>query len=420
MLGSLILAVLLIDPSAARTDVGGGVSTEVRGGWAPITPTSSSSPAFALVVTPNVDLRRRQRRHRGVLSLTYSPRMFLRLPNQLSLQRPLFFHNGELAYARAISRTWQLSTSAAGRYGELDYSATGLAFSTGQTRVPNATVLSVAIFDGAVGFRGALTRLTSLDIRMAGGTQRPILGDDGVRTTPSRNYGSLTLAPSHQLGPRDGVQLTVVTSTTDFDPGAVFLSVDSRAGWAHQLRRNLRLNMDAGVFVSRVVARQDDPTDSAGATFPVGSIGLDGRLRARTQYTLDGAIAAGMFGIFDAASGRLLYRSSLTASTLLALPPRWAVGINATFVTAATREPIDTRDALNIPETLANLTTPIIYAIDDTKQVEFGTRVSIRAPHLASESFSTTRYEAWGYVAFRISGGTARGRREITSRRAGS
>jgi hypothetical protein len=420
MLGSLILAVLLIDPSAARTDVSGGVSTEVRGGWAPVTPISESSPAFALVVTPNIDLRRRQRRYRGVLSLTYSPRMFLRLPNQLSLQRPLFFHNGELAYARALTPTWQLNTSAAARYGELDYSATGLALDTGQTNTPNATVLTVAIFDGSVGFRGSVSRRTNLDIVAAGGTQRPILGDDGVLTTPTRNYGRLTLAPGHQLTARDELRLSFETSLTDFEPGAMYVSVDSRLGWSHQLRQRLRLTMDAGVFVNRVALRQDDTTNSGNAAFPVGSIGLDGRLRSRVNYTLDGSLSAGVFGIFDVASGRLLYRSSLIAATALTLPPRWALGIDASFVTAITPEPIDTRDALNIPETLANLQTPVTYTIDETKSVEFGARFSVRAPHLASESFATTRYEAWGYVAFRIAGGTARGRREVTARRAGS
>jgi hypothetical protein len=417
----LTLAILAIDPQAARTDVSGGVAGEVRGGWAPVQLNEESEPAFVLVVSPNIDLRHANRRQ-GVVSLGYSPRMFLRLPNRLSITRPLFFHQTDLAYDRPISRAWQFRTQASADVGELDYTAASFAFDPGQTAVPNVSVLSFLIVDGGFGFTGQVSPTTSLAIAASAGTRRPIGSDadEGVRPFPDRVYANLSIGPRFQLTARDGISLAAVASVNDFDPGAVFGSGDIRFAWIHSLRRNLDLALDAGVFVTRVIARQDDNTDNEGATFPVGGISLNGRLRSRSSYTLDGGVATGFSGLFDAISGRLLYRARFNARMQATFPPRWSAGIDASFLTSPTPEPIRVAGGFPVPETLAQVQTPVRYLIDDTKNIEFGTIFGVRAPHLAAESFDSVRYEAWVYLAFRIGGGTARGGREVGGRRTAS
>lgn len=418
----LTLAILAIDPQAARTDVSGGVAGEVRGGWAPVQLNEESEPAFVLVVSPNIDLRHANRRQ-GVVSLGYSPRMFLRLPNRLSITRPLFFHQTDLAYDRPISRAWQFRTQASADVGELDYTAASFAFDPGQTAVPeDVSVLSFLIVDGGFGFTGQVSPNTTLAIATSAGTRRPIgaEADEGVRPFPDRVYGNLSIGPRVQLTARDGISLTAVGSVNDFDPGALFGALDARAAWIHTLRRNLDLALDAGVFVTQVIARQDADIGDDGTAFPVGGVSLNGRLRSRSSYTLDGGVAAGFSGLFDAISGRLLYRARFNARMQATFPPRWSAGIDASFLTSPTPEPIEAMGAFPVPETLAQVQTPVRYLIDDTKNIEFGTIFGVRAPHLAAESFDSVRYEAWVYLAFRIGGGTARGGREVGGRRTAS
>jgi hypothetical protein len=417
----LTLAVLAIDPTAARTDVSGGISGEVRGGWAPVQLNEPSSGAFVLVVSPNVDLRHANRRQ-GIVAFGYSPRLFLRMPNRLSITRPLFFHQFDVAYDRPISRAWQFRTQGSADVGELDYTAASLAFDPGQTALPDVSVLSFLIVDGGFGFTGQVAPRTTLGIATSAGTRRPLTqdSDEGVRPFPDRVYANLSIGPRFQVTARDAISLAAIASINDFDPGAIFGAGDLRVAWLHTLRRNLEIVMDAGVFVTRVVARQDDNTDNDGATFPVGGIGLNGRLRARARYTLDGGGAVGFSGLFDSISGRLLYRVRANARLLATFPPRWSAGLDASFITSPTPEPIRVTGGFPVPETLAQVQAPIRYSFDDTKNIEFGAIFGVRAPHLAAQSFSSVRYEAWAYVAFRIGGGTARGGREVRSRRTAS
>lgn len=412
MLAWLTLAALLvIDPSASRTDVSGGVSTEVRGGWAPVDPVSPSTAAFVVVLIPNVDLQHTHRR-RGTVGLGYAPRMFLRQPNQLSVRRPLLFHDIDLSYARRLNRAWQFGTTARAGIGEIDYTSAALAFDVGQTQLPNNSVLSLLTVDGSVGFTGTLSPHAGLGIATGAGTRRSLPNGDEPPSAVTRNYADVTVGPSLELGARDDLSVRVVTSVIDFVPGALFVSVDARLAWSHALRRRLRLGVDAGMFVGRVALRQDDTTGADDAAFPVGSLSLTGTMIARSRYSLGGAVTASAFGVFDAGSGRLLYRSLLGTDLVLALPPRWSAGITASFVTAITPEPADSRDVVSVAETIALARTPIAYRIDDTKSVEFGTILGVRAPHLAAQDFSSTQYEAWLYVAFRIGGTTARAGRQ--------
>ncbi len=417
MLSWLTFAVLLIDPTAAQTDVSGGVSGEVRGGWAPTQLNLPSTPAAVVVITPNVDLVHANRRQ-GAVSLGYAPRLFFRQPNRLSLRRPLLFHTVEFSYDRPMSRQWRFRTQAAGRFGELDYTSASVAFDPGQTSLPEASVLSFAIVDAGFGFTGLVAPRTSLGIGVSAGTRRPLDAGNvvGVRSLPDRVYANVSVGPRFEVTARDTVSMTAIGSLNDFDPGAIFVSVDGRVAWIHALRRNLNIALDGGAFVTRVAARQDDPGTSNGATVPVGGIGISGRLRARANYSVEGSSSVGFSGLFDALSGRLLYRVRANARMLASFPPRWSAGFDAGFTTAPTREPLRVIGGQPVPETLATIQTPIRYLIDDFKTIEFGGILGIRAPHLAAQSFDSVRYEAWVYLAFRIGAGTARGGREVRQR----
>jgi hypothetical protein len=71
-------------------------------------------------------------------------------------------------------------------------------------------------------------------------------------------------------------------------------------------------------------------------------------------------------------------------------------------------------------ETIILNQIPIRYRINDEMTIEFGAITNFRMPHLGLGTTRGTQVEAWGYVAFRVAGGTARGGREVTQRAIGT
>jgi hypothetical protein len=69
-----------------------------------------------------------------------------------------------------------------------------------------------------------------------------------------------------------------------------------------------------------------------------------------------------------------------------------------------------------VPETLIRGQTPVTYTINRFSALEFGAIVSVRGSHLAAQEFRFTQLELWGYLAFRVGAGTARGQNEVAGR----
>ncbi|MBC8072312.1 MAG: hypothetical protein IAG13_28580, partial [Deltaproteobacteria bacterium] len=140
--------------------------------------------------------------------------------------------------------------------------------------------------------------------------------------------------------------------------------------------------------------------------------------------SLDGSVGANLTGYFDAVRGTLAPRAGGTVTLTATLPPRWSIGYIGSVFTAATREPLridlegDLPDGYQIESAILNQ-VPVRYIIDDNTQIEFGAIVNLRMPHFLADDFTERQTEVWGYFAFRIAGGTARGRREVASRSVG-
>lgn len=414
MLSWLATAVLLIDPSAKRTDVTGVIDTQLRTGWSPVSQYAEPGASLVVVVSPTGILEHSHRRF-GAVVLSYTPRFFLRQPNQLSLRRPLIYHQLDFSYLRGLTSQWRMSSTVAGRYGELDYNAAGGAFDAGQTDIGDVSVLSFASGDATTSFTGQFSQRTSLALSALGGHRRPVTfgetGSGGGLAASARTYATVIVLPGHQVTPRDTLTLAVATSLFDFDPGSLFTSVDTRGGYQRTVREGLQLFVNAGVFTSRLLARQDAILQQQEVVFfPVGDVGVNGRLKSRARYTVDGGGSLGTFGLYEAASGRVVYRGRASAAVSVNIPPRWSAGITASLMTATTREPLQAVGGRQRPETFGSIQTPITYSIDATKLIQFGTIVTVRAPHLLALSRADTAYEAWAFVSFRLSGGTSRAR----------
>jgi hypothetical protein len=439
MLSWLMCAALLVDPRASRGEVSGGVSAETRGGFAPPQAGAPSGPAFLLLLVPNFDVRVRHRR-RGVLSFGVAPRILFRVPNLLRVTRPIFLGQASLAYAVPLDRRWDLFVGTNTSVGEIDYTAANLLFNARQPDLAASNVLAFAIGDARIAFTGLLARRHRLTIAPNLGYRKslnaevpetdPTMPTVRPRTYPNQLAGNLALSYGYIATRKDEVQVLTYNGVTKFDPGATFLTNDARLGWVHQIDRRVTSQLDAGVLTalriqpdeSLTAAQRQPPLRTV---LPVGSARIGGRLRSRARYTLDGTIGASVTGYFDAVRGTLAPRAGGTITLNADLPPRWSVGLNSSVFTAATASPlpfIPTRDGGSVPQTESAVLNqiPIRYQIDDNMQVEFGAIANFRMPHFAAGTTQGTQTEVWGYVAFRIAGGTARGRREVAQRRVGT
>ncbi|MBC8070884.1 MAG: hypothetical protein IAG13_21330, partial [Deltaproteobacteria bacterium] len=303
MLPWLMCAALLVDPQAGRGEISAGVSAELRGGYAPVQAGAPERASMLMLVVPNIDLRYRHRRA-GVLTFGYSPRVLYRLPNFLSVERPLFLHQLSLVYGVALNRRWDMFLGTNASLGEIDYTAVTQVFDPLQTEVPDADVLNFAIGDGQLLFTGFLAPRHRLSIAPSVGYRRSLNDNQVVqpdpppgepvdpnaaplpRTSfPNQVSGNLFLSYGYQATRRDEIRLLTFNGVTAFDPGATYLTDDVRLGWVHQIERRVTSEIDAGVLSARRI--QPDPDLPAEAqpelqrVLPVGSARIGGRLRAR-------------------------------------------------------------------------------------------------------------------------------------------
>lgn len=412
----------LVDPRARTVDVSGGVTTETRAGVAPIAADAPSEPAFVAIVTPNVDLLVRSRRH-GSLLLGYSPRMQLRLPNRLDVKRPIFLQQMYFDYRKALSRRLLLDVGAGASVGEIDYT-TAAQFIGDAQQLPDRAELNAitqyAVAEGGVRLEGIVAPRHVLVIEPVVGHRTPIGVDvsqaieTGVRPLPTQTYGTLGLTYAFAVSPVDDVGITARPGLVDYEGRTTYVSSDARVQWERRLDLELTSRLEAGVFAAHTLRSDPRLVVDDTKVFPVGLASIRGRLWSRSSHWVDGVGLLGVTGYFDRLREEVDPRGQAQAGFIVTFPPRWVVAVNASMYTPLTTEfrisPVDGRSD---EESVFNLQTPITYLIDQRMAVEVGTVFSYRASNFTAPDFHFDQFEGWFYVAFRISGGTIRGGGEV-------
>ncbi len=427
---TLLATVLAIDPSGRSADVSGGALVELRGGWAPVLPGQPQEPSMLFVLQPNVALRVRDRR-RGVFLIGGSPRMLMRIPNPLQIQRPLFLGIMNASYNVALTRRWDFGVRGYSVVGELDYTSNALVLGPVQGTPPSNEVTKYAVVDFAMPFTGRITRRHRLGITPSAGYRTPfgpsldpITLPDGrvVQPLPKFVTANLGVADQYTATRRDMVETQVRLGTVDFDPGVVFLEAEGRLGWDRTIAPAVVGHIDAGVLTAQIVARQDDRSDAQSRTLPVGTASLFGELVRKAHVRLDGTIGAAYIAYFDPILARLEPRAGGFVQLAVRMPPRWRIGMRASAYTAANRGPREDPAAMpgapriDPDESFFAFDVPVTYRIDENMAAEIGAIVTTRSPHFRSDQFELHNTEVWGYVAFRFAMGTARGAREVERR----
>jgi hypothetical protein len=424
----LLISVLAIDPRAHRVDVSGGATAEVRGGAAPRTPLDNPEPTFLTILTPNVDFQVRHRRG-GTFNLGLTPRMQFRVPNRLSVNRPIFLGQVYATHSMDLNRKWTMDTDLGASAGELDYTGVVFALGGGQASTYNVDVAQLAFGSAQIGVEGRVAPTHTVLINPLFQVRTPIgdtadAADQGLTQLPTQLTGIFGLGHRYQASPVDAVETMLRPGVVDYNNAVTFFSTDGRVAWERQLRPQLRSHFDLGVFGARTLRSSGSATAQAEPdvkVFPVGAFRLTGRLYASSTHRVEGNIGAGAQGFFDRISERVEPRGNVTMGITTFVPPRWTIGVSATGFTALTPSPrpIPPMATFRVPETVITGTTPVTYRIDDNTQFEFGTVVSVRASHFADPSFEFSQFAGWLYIAFRIAGGTARGGEEVGQRQEG-
>jgi len=106
-----------------------GASGEVAAGRAPLDYAGPAQNSLTFTLIPAAAARLRS--PDSTLTLSYTPRIFYRLPNALNLNHPLILHQVGLDHVLDIGKWLAWSTSAQLAVGEIDYTAAGVLFDPG-------------------------------------------------------------------------------------------------------------------------------------------------------------------------------------------------------------------------------------------------------------------------------------------------
>lgn len=419
MSGYLLTLLLLIDPKAGKVDVSGGIAAETRVGRAPVSVVSDPETSFLMIVTPNADLRVRHRR-RGEFTIGYAPRVQWRLPNRLSINRPILLHQLYSLYGVPLTRRWRMQITTGASVGELDYTGFSIGFGDTQAGLPDVDVAQFVIGTAAIRFEGEVDRRQALFIEPSVATRAPILDtrrtlDDFEVPLRTQTIGTLTVGHRYAATRLDTVSTTLAPGVVDYDQQTTYATGSGRVDWARRLTLRLQTEFGGGLFVAQPIRNSETASDKFQA-FPIGSGTIVGRLRSRSSHWVEGRLSLGAGAFFDRLEERVEPRGNVAARINTVVPPRWVIGALVAAYTPLTSEPELRAGIERDDETTIRGETPITYTINDSTRFEFGTVFSVRSNHLAASSFSFTRLETWLYVAIRFSGSTARGGEEIGDR----
>ena len=416
------------DPAASRVDVSGGVSVEVRGGRAPVEPTSDPEPGMLTIVTPDVDMEFASRRG-SLFNLGYTPRVQYRYPNRIGVNRPLLLHQAYATHQQQLDRRWLLGVNLGGSVGEADYNSAPLVLED-NTQAPDIEVLEIAAVTGGLDLEGRLTRRHTLGVQL-GVVYRtpfdvpeapqadPMDPDDETTTSsggvPEQLNVTAGVSLDTRLTPVDAFEVSLTPGYFNYNQGETqYVTTQAVGQWRRELRPSLSTSLGLGLFGSAGVG--DTETNEV---LPVGLASLTGGLVRRASHNVDATVTAGITPYFDRVRTELDPRATLNGTVLIAVPPRWSIRVLAGGVTNATAQPRpqpnadDGGDVRLVTETQVRIGVPVTYQINDEQQVEFGLLASARAPHLRADNFEFNQLETWLYVAYRIGAGTARGGQEV-------
>ena len=400
--GALALLGLLADVQA-----GAAVTTEGRGGEAPVSPGEDPSASVAATIRPAAEVRLRQDSTR--VSLVYSPQIHWRYPNPLEDNKPLVLHTVNLDGEFHPTSISQLGARASFSAGEADYALLPQILGGRPSALPDSLELMV--------ISGGLEYLVELSPRWRLGTvleythRRPLNVDEtamppdpGVPPDPEQASAELFLAKqnvvefvptlAYRLTPRDDLLLETGVGWEKHSSGIELYRFEPRVGWERRLAPERMLSVLAGVAYTQDVGERS-ATGSKHDVSPVAEGRLEGHLWREQQRSLSGSFGLQMEYYVDPVVSTAGPRALATTGLSLGMGQNWNVGLDTAFGTSLKGDPMPGQP----DETFVSLAVPVRHRVTPHLLMEMGVRYTNRAPHFGADDFKFHQRELWVYLA---------------------
>jgi hypothetical protein len=437
---SCLLAAFLA--SSAVVEAAAGVDGEVAAGRAPVQLTGPEENSLTFTLTPGAGLRLRSATNR--LSLAYTPRIFYRVPNALTVSRPLVLHQVSLDNAIALSRRMSWTSSAQVSVGEIDYTAAGVVYDQLSSGL-RTSVADIVRSEGQTGFQLELTRRLRWTATLSADHTTPLgdtsstpvlppdvniedLGNLNLGSVPESAQVSAESSFSYALTRADRVALNGEVTYQWFPDTGRFLLLSPDVSWTSALNKRTNIALSAGFAYVITLATPDDsePGDAIGGT---GSFALDTVIYRARSVRVSTGYGASLDWFFDPIAGTSQPRAAADAGASIDIGRDWNISPNISFYTvlrgaSATlgEPPIMSNDGMmtpipvpapapaaaddvqrNFDSTQLRAEIPFRYRLSDPIILNFGLRGSLRGGALSEDDFRLNeRTEFWVFAGITV------------------
>jgi hypothetical protein len=439
------LSSLLIATFAASVfEAGVGADSEVAAGRAPVDFAGAPKDSASFTVVPGAGVRRRSAQ--STLTLSYTPRIYYRGPNALSVDRPLVLHQAALNHTWDAAHDISWSSTAQVSIGQLDYTAAGVVFDETISSAVRSSITDLFRATGTTGLRFGFGPRLSLNIdnsveyttTLDDTSVIPVPGTAVVGAQPgsgSSVFGtvipdSFQVSTHPALGYLIGRDTHVGTSVDVtyqwFKDTARYLLISPDLYWDAKFGTRTTISLAGGVSYLHVldaVAGQELESSVGGnAHVDVSTVVYRGEGTTAT-YGLDASLEY----FFDPISGTSTPRAGATTRMLFEFGRQWTAEPIAAFYTVlkTTRyvlisggvpvvtDPNDPnalppQDVVANDATLVRLELPITYQASEAVGLSFGVRSNLRSRPLSDPAFKLNEQsEVWAFVGLTVRAATS-------------
>ncbi len=422
--------------ASAVVEAAVGADGEVAAGRAPVELDGPEENSVTFTLVPGAGVRLRSKTES--LALSYTPRIFYRVPNALQVSRPLILHQASLSHAAALDRSAAWASSAQLSAGEVDYTASGL-FDPGSSAV-RTSIAELVRVEGETGLKVELSRRLRWTLDASGDYTTPIgASNTPAVLTPVPDPASEMPVPELTLSAGGGLpesaqlstqsSLSYAVSRTDrlatsaevtyqwFPDTGRFLLLSPDISWESQASRRTSFTISAGVAY---VITLETPTsyDSSDAIGGTGGVRIDSVLYKSRNTSVSSALNASLDWFFDPIAGTSQPRAGVDLGTEISIGRDWLIGPNASFyaVLRGARArvggndelgpdgmPLPVREVVSADSTVLRAEVPISYAVSREVSLSFGGRASFRGRPLSQDGFRLDeRLELWAFFGLTV------------------
>jgi len=437
---------LLAAFSSSVVEAAIGASGEVAAGRAPLEYTGPEENSLTFTLVPGAAARLRSRD--STLTLSYTPRIFYRLPNALDLNHPLVLHQVGLDHTLDIGKWLAWSSSAQLAVGQIDYTAASVVFDPGLVSAVRTSVTDILRATATTGLKyqirptfalhldGGVEYTTTLDAPATVTPSTPVTTDgEATGAVGTTQYGTV-IPDSFQIRGKPGFAVSIgrdmhlggaaEVTYQWFRSTARYLLFSPEIEWDTKFGQRTTLAAAGGIAYVRTLDVFDPKlqNNSVGGTGNIDIKSLVYRGQGMSS-TLGLNVALDWF--FDPIIGTSQPRSGATATGVIQVGRKWTITPLASFfallktkryVLTVDGKPLASDDPLVIQQqmdlaraaadaTILRLELPVDYRISDVATFSFGVRSALRGTPVSEPGFSLDKQtEIWAFVGLTLRAAT--------------